>query len=40
LIFVLGAIVYILFLWLRKDEFFMKIVGEVMSKIKSNKRVG
>ncbi len=37
---VVGAIVYILFLWLRKDEFFMRIEGEVMSKMKLRKRIG
>ncbi|OCL87040.1 Teichuronic acid biosynthesis protein TuaB [Aliarcobacter thereius] len=36
---VVGVIVYILFLWLRKDEFFMKIVGEVMNKIKLKRSV-
>lgn len=36
---ILGIIVYSLFLWLRKDEYFMKIVGEVVMKMNFRKRV-
>lgn len=36
---VVGVVVYAMFLWLRKDEFFMKVVGEVMSKMKLKKKV-
>lgn len=35
---VVGTVVYILFLWLIKDEFFLKIVREVMMKINFKKR--
>ena len=37
---VVGILVYSLFLWLIKDEYFMKVVGELMTKIKSRKRFG
>jgi uncharacterized transporter YbjL len=37
---VVAAVVYTLFLWLRKDEFFMKVVGEIMLKMNFRKRVG
>lgn len=37
---VVGTVVYILFLWLIKDEYFLKIVREVMMKIKSKNRFG
>ena len=33
-----GTVVYILFLWLIKDEFFLKIVRELMMKINFRKR--
>ncbi|MBE0491149.1 MAG: lipopolysaccharide biosynthesis protein [Sulfurospirillum sp.] len=34
----IGAVAYTLFLWLRKDEFFMKVVGEIVTKMKLRKR--
>jgi len=34
----LGILVYVLFLWIIKDKYFMKIVGEVMGKINLRKR--
>lgn len=37
---ILGIIVYSLFLWLRKDEYFMKIIGEVAMKMNFRRRVG
>ena len=35
-----GIVVYCLFLWVIKDEYYLKIVGEIKNKIKSRKRFG